>query len=188
MCGIIGIVGKAPVQERLIETLRRLEYRGYDSAGVALVADGRIDRRRARGKIRALEDALREAPLDGLTGVGHTRWATHGAPSETNAHPHRAGRVTLVHNGIIENFAELKAERAAAGRTFESETDSEVIPHLIDRELSRGASPIDALKATLDRLRGAIALAVLVEGEDEHILGARRGSPLVVGYGDGEMY
>ncbi|MCA6311219.1 glutamine--fructose-6-phosphate transaminase (isomerizing) [Phenylobacterium sp.] len=188
MCGIIGIVGKAPVQERLIETLRRLEYRGYDSAGVAMVAGSRVDRRRAQGKIRALEDVLRDQPLDGLTGVGHTRWATHGAPSQTNAHPHRAGRVTLVHNGIIENFAELKAELVAEGRTFESETDTEVIPHLIDRALAQGLAPLDALKSTLDRLRGAFALAVLIDGEDELILGARRGSPLVVGYGDGEMY
>ncbi|MCA3758832.1 MAG: glutamine--fructose-6-phosphate aminotransferase, partial [Phenylobacterium sp.] len=188
MCGIIGIVGKAPVQERLIETLRRLEYRGYDSAGVAMVEGGQVGRRRALGKIRALEEVLREQPLDGLTGVGHTRWATHGAPSETNAHPQRAGRVTLVHNGIIENFAELKAELAAEGRTFESETDTEVIPHLIDRALAQGLAPLDALKSTLDRLRGAFALAVLIDGEDELILGARRGSPLVVGYGDGEMY
>ena len=152
MCGIIGIVGKAPVQERLVETLKRLEYRGYDSAGVAMFDAGRVDRRRARGKIRALEDVLREAPLDGPTGVGHTRWATHGAPSETNAHPHRAGRVTLVHNGIIENFAELKAELAAEGRTFESETDTEVIPHRIDRALAQGLAPLDALQSPLDDL------------------------------------
>jgi len=188
MCGIIGIVGKVAVEARLIETLKRLEYRGYDSAGVAIVADGQVGRRRARGKIRALEDVLREQPLDGLTGIGHTRWSTHGAPSEANAHPHRAGRVSLVHNGIIENFAELKAELAAEGCTFESETDTEVIPHLINQALSAGLSPLDALKQTLDRLRGAFALAVLIEGEDELILGARRGSPLVVGYGDGEMY
>ncbi|KAI6244416.1 Glutamine--fructose-6-phosphate transaminase (isomerizing) [Aphelenchoides fujianensis] len=150
MCGIIGIVGKTPVADRLIESLKRLEYRGYDSAGVAGVVGGHIERRRAQGKIKALEAALAEEPLNAVTGIGHTRWATHGAPNVKNAHPHTAGRVTLVHNGIIENFAELKAELAAAGRTFESDTDT--------------------------------------EGEDSLILGARRGSPLVVGEGQGEMF
>ena len=188
MCGIIGIVGKQPVTERLMDSLKRLEYRGYDSAGVATIVDGKIERRRAQGKIRALEDRLLNQPLSGTIGIGHTRWATHGAPSERNAHPHTSGRVTLVHNGIIENFAELKGELTAQGHSFESDTDTEVIAHLIDRQLSRGDSPVTALKNTLDQITGAFALAVLIAGEDNMIMGARRGSPLVVGYGVGEMF
>ncbi len=188
MCGIIGIVGKAPVSDRLIESLKRLEYRGYDSAGIAIQADGRVERRRALGKIRALEAALTERPLTAEVGIGHTRWATHGAPSERNAHPHTAGRVTLVHNGIIENFAELKTELQAEGRVFESETDTEVVAHLIDHYLAGGAAPLAAFKSALDRLTGAYALAVLIEGRDNFIMGARRGSPLVVGTGAGEMF
>lgn len=188
MCGIIGIVGKTGVQDRLIDSLKRLEYRGYDSAGVAGVVDGKVERRRAKGKIRALEDVLAAEPLNATVGIGHTRWATHGAPSERNAHPHKAGKVTLVHNGIIENFAELRRELEAAGRTFESETDTEVIAHLLDSELATGLEPLAALKATLDRLTGAYALGVLIEGEEQLVMGARRGSPLVVGYGDGEMF
>jgi glucosamine--fructose-6-phosphate aminotransferase (isomerizing) len=188
MCGIIGIVGVSPVTPRLIESLKRLEYRGYDSAGVAVVANGEVDRRRAQGKIRALEQKLGDEPLNGTVGIGHTRWATHGAPSERNAHPHRAGRVTLVHNGIIENWAELRAELEAAGRRFESDTDTEVIAHLVDRELEAGKAPLAAFKSALDRLTGAYALAALIEGEDGLVLGARRGSPLVVGHGDGEMF
>ena len=188
MCGIIGIVGKTPVTERLIESLRRLEYRGYDSAGVAVVANGGLDRRRAKGKIQALADVLREHPLAGTTGMGHTRWATHGAPSERNAHPHIYGRVAVVHNGIIENFAILKQELKDIGHIFESDTDSEIIAHLIDAELNTGLAPLPAFKAALDRLEGAYALGVLIKGEDELVMGARRGSPLVVGYGDGEMF
>ena len=188
MCGIIGIVGKQPVTERLMDSLKRLEYRGYDSAGVATIVGGKIERRRAQGKIRALEDRLLNQPLSGTIGIGHTRWATHGAPSERNAHPHTSGRVTLVHNGIIENFAELKGELTAQGHSFESDTDTEVIAHLIDRQLSRGDSPVTALKNTLDQITGAFALAVLIAGEDNMIMGARRGSPLVVGYGVGEMF
>ena len=188
MCGIIGIVGNIPVTDRLIESLRRLEYRGYDSAGVATVQNGRLDRRRAKGKIRALDDVLREQPLAGTTGMGHTRWATHGAPSERNAHPHIYGRVAVVHNGIIENFAELKRELIEAGHVFESDTDSEVIAHLIDAELNTGLTPLAAFKAALDRLEGAYALGILIKGEDTLVMGARRGSPLVVGYGDGEMF
>jgi glucosamine--fructose-6-phosphate aminotransferase (isomerizing) len=188
MCGIIGIVGTSPVAGRLIDSLRRLEYRGYDSAGVAVVDHGEIVRRRAPGKLRNLEGVLIESPLNGAVGIGHTRWATHGAPTERNAHPHQAGRVAVVHNGIIENFAELKRELTAEGRTFASDTDSEVVAHLIDRALVGGAAPLAALKATLDRITGAYALAVLIEGEPNLILAARRGPPLVVGYGDGEMY
>jgi len=188
MCGIIGIVGRAAVAPRLIESLRRLEYRGYDSAGVAAIVDGKLERRRAPGKLRELEAVLERDPLPGETGIGHTRWATHGAPTERNAHPHIAGRVAVVHNGIIENFAELKAELQAAGRVFESETDTEVVAQLLDRELQHGGSPLEAFKATLDRLKGAFALGVLVAGEDEVILGARNGPPLAIGFGEGEMY
>jgi glucosamine--fructose-6-phosphate aminotransferase (isomerizing) len=188
MCGIIGIVGTQPVADRLIDSLKRLEYRGYDSAGVAAVVDGKVERRRAQGKIRNLEAVLAEQPLVAQNGIGHVRWATHGAPNVRNAHPHTAGRVTLVHNGIIENFAELKTELAATGRTFESDTDTEVIAHLIDAELATGLAPLEAFKAALDRLTGAYALAVLIEGADDLILGARRGSPLVVGEGQGEMF
>jgi glucosamine--fructose-6-phosphate aminotransferase (isomerizing) len=188
MCGIIGIVGVKPVAERLVESLKRLEYRGYDSAGVATVHDGRIERRRAAGKLRNLEEVLAAHPIAGDVGIGHTRWATHGGPTERNAHPHVAGRIAVVHNGIIENFAELKAELQAKGRVFESETDTEVIAHLIDQMLCEGFDPLEAFKNSLERLRGAYALAVLVAGEDGMILGARRGPPLVVGYGDGEMF
>ncbi len=188
MCGIIAIVGGEPVTERLLESLRRLEYRGYDSAGVAVAIGGKVERRRAQGKIKALEAALAAHPLDGQVGIGHTRWATHGAPTTRNAHPHTAGRVTLVHNGIIENYAELKAELAANGHVFHSDTDTEIIAHLLDAELATGLAPVEALKATLDRLTGAYALAILIEGEERLVLGARRGSPLVVGYGAGEMF
>jgi glucosamine--fructose-6-phosphate aminotransferase (isomerizing) len=188
MCGIIGIVGTRPVAERLVESLKRLEYRGYDSAGIAAQVDGRLERRRAPGKLRELEAVLAEQPLPAETGIGHTRWATHGAPTERNAHPHIAGRVAVVHNGIIENFAELKAELIAKGRTFQSDTDTEVVAHLLDEHLDEGLEPVAAFKATLDRLRGAYALAVLVGGEREVILGARNGPPLAVGYGEGEMF
>jgi glucosamine--fructose-6-phosphate aminotransferase (isomerizing) len=188
MCGIIGIVGRSPVAPRLIDSLKRLEYRGYDSAGVASIVDGAIERRRAPGKLLNLEAVLKGDPLPGTIGVGHTRWATHGAPTTANAHPHVAGRVAVVHNGIIENFAPLKAELIAEGRRFQSETDTEVVAHLIDRELSKGLAPLAAFKAMLDRIEGAYALAVLIAGEKPVILGARFGPPLVVGHGKGEMY
>jgi len=188
MCGIIGIVGTKPVAERLVESLKRLEYRGYDSAGIAGQVDGVLQRRRAPGKLRELESVLAHETLVATTGIGHTRWATHGAPTLRNAHPHIVGRVAVVHNGIIENFAELKAELIAAGREFQSDTDTEVVAHLLDAELAKGLSPLDAFKATLDRLRGAFALCILVGGEDETILAARNGPPLAVGHGDGEMY
>ena len=192
MCGIIGIVGRAPVADRLVESLRRLEYRGYDSAGVAASTPDGLDVRREKGKLRNLEALLGERPVRGETGIGHTRWATHGPPAEKNAHPQRAGRVAVVHNGIIENFAELKKELQAQGRSFASDTDTEVIAQLIDRQLEttpRGAGgSLAAFKAVLDRLEGAYALGVLIEGDEDVVLGARRGSPLVVGHGDGEMF
>ena len=189
MCGIIGIVGRSPATPRLVESLRRLEYRGYDSAGVATLDDGRIDRRRAAGKLRNLEAVLDEAPLPGSTGIGHTRWATHGPPVERNAHPHVSGRVALVHNGIIENFAELKAELIAQGRTFTSDTDTEVVAQLLDAEIEATGEVERAFSRVLKRLRGAYALAVMVQGEGEPtLLGARLGPPLVVGHGDGEMF
>ncbi len=188
MCGIIGIVGTKPVAERLIESLKRLEYRGYDSAGIAAQVDGKLARRRAPGKLRELEAVVAADPLIAETGIGHTRWATHGAPTERNAHPHIAGRVAVVHNGIIENFAELKAGLIARGRVFSSDTDTEVVAHLIDEALNDGLDPQAAFKATLDKLRGAYALAVLVGGEREVIMGARNGPPLAVGYGEGEMF
>ncbi|HZZ32944.1 MAG TPA: glutamine--fructose-6-phosphate transaminase (isomerizing) [Phenylobacterium sp.] len=188
MCGIIGIVGRSSVQERLIDSLKRLEYRGYDSAGVAGVVDGHVQRRRAAGKIKALEEVLAADPLNATVGIGHTRWATHGGPSTRNAHPHTAGRVSLVHNGIIENYAELREMLKAEGRTFESETDTEVIAALIDSELASGKDPVTALKAALDQLSGAYAIGVLIDGEDELVMGARKGSPLVIGYGEGEMF
>jgi glucosamine--fructose-6-phosphate aminotransferase (isomerizing) len=188
MCGIIGIVGTQPVTARLIDSLKRLEYRGYDSAGVATINGGKLERRRAQGKIRELEAVLAEQPLAASVGIGHTRWATHGVPSERNAHPHKAGRVSLVHNGIIENFAELKTELMAKGRAFESDTDTEVIAQLIDDRLEAGDEPLTAFKTALDKLTGAYALAVLIEGHDGLVMGARRGSPLVVGHGDGEMF
>ena len=187
MCGIIGIVGETPVQDRLIESLRRLEYRGYDSAGIAGVVGGRIERRRAAGKLKNLEAVLVANPLFATVGIGHTRWATHGPPTEGNAHPHQAGKVVLVHNGIIENFAELKAALIAEGRVFVTDTDTEVVAQLLDRELA-GQPPLEAFKATLDQLRGAFALVVMIEGQNDLLMGARRGPPLVVGYGDGEMF
>jgi glucosamine--fructose-6-phosphate aminotransferase (isomerizing) len=188
MCGIIGILGQQAVTARLLEALRRLEYRGYDSAGVATLVDGVIERRRAQGKIKNLEDVLVQSPLAGHTGIGHTRWATHGAPSERNAHPHATARVAVVHNGIIENFRTLRAELEAEGRVFDSETDTEVITQLVSRALELGASPKDAVIAALSRVRGAFAIACLFTGEEDLLIGARQGSPLVVGMGDGEMF
>jgi glucosamine--fructose-6-phosphate aminotransferase (isomerizing) len=189
MCGIIGIIGNSDAAPRLLESLRRLEYRGYDSAGIAVQTANGPERRRAEGKIRNLEAVIDKEPLSGHVGIGHTRWATHGAPSLRNAHPHSAGRVSVVHNGIIENFAELKSELKAKGHEFSSDTDTEVIAHLLDEALDTGATPKDAFKGVLDRLHGAYALAILVKDEAELLLGARRGSPLVVGWGeDGEMF
>ncbi len=188
MCGIVGILGKASVAERLLDGLKRLEYRGYDSAGICTVHDGEFDRRRAPGKLVNLAERLREEPLPGLAGIAHTRWATHGAPTEDNAHPHIAGDVVLVHNGIIENFKPLRDELIADGREFKSQTDSEVVAHLIARELERGSAPQRAVATVLPRLHGAFALGVMFRTHPDLIIGARLGAPLTVGYGEGENY
>ncbi|MEO0410271.1 MAG: glutamine--fructose-6-phosphate transaminase (isomerizing) [Pseudomonadota bacterium] len=188
MCGIIGIIGEKSVSERMIYGLRRLEYRGYDSAGIAVCTQSGVKRRRAAGKLFNLEKAVDESPLEGKRGIGHTRWATHGAPTVGNAHPHASGCVTVVHNGIIENFKSLREELRAAGRTIETETDTEVIAHVVDRYLSEGLSPQDAFQKALAQFTGAYALAVMIEGDAERIYAARKGSPLVIGHGHGEMY
>jgi len=188
MCGIVGVLGKGPVAELLVDALKRLEYRGYDSAGVATLENGQIGRRRAEGKLRNLEELLKAEPLHGNTGIGHTRWATHGKPSEANAHPHMTDDVAIVHNGIIENFRELKAQLVAQGAPFTSDTDTEVIAHLITRELRAGKDPVAAVYQTLTHLQGAFALAMIFRGYDDLMIVARQGSPLAIGYGDGEMF
>lgn len=186
MCGIVGILGREPVSGQLIEALKRLEYRGYDSAGVATLEDGRLTRRRAEGKLRNLEAVLREQPLHGTSGIGHTRWATHGRPTEVNAHPHATAKVAVVHNGIIENFRELRESLRAKGHRFVTETDTEVVAHLVTDALDGGLSPAEAVAASLPKLRGAFALAFLFDGADDLMIGARQGAPLAVGYGGGE--
>lgn len=188
MCGIIGILGKENVTSRLVEGLRRLEYRGYDSAGVATLSDGEIERRRAEGKLDNLVSVLSESPIDGVTGIAHTRWATHGAPTTDNAHPHATDEVALVHNGIIENFKELRDELRARGRRFESETDTEVVAHMISEQVEGGVAPRDAVRKTLDHLHGAFALAIMFKSDPDLLIGARLGSPLVMGHGDGESF
>jgi len=188
MCGIVGILGKEPVAAGIVEALKRLEYRGYDSAGVATLENGEIGRRRAAGKLKNLEERLRASPLLGTSGIGHTRWATHGAATETNAHPHMAGDVVIVHNGIIENFRELKDELLAEGTTFETQTDTEVVAQLLARERKRGKSPREAVRNVLPRLEGAFGLAILFKGDNNLLIGARKGSPLAVGHGEGEMF
>ena len=188
MCGIIGIVGKEEVCGRLLSGLRRLEYRGYDSAGIATDHDGLIDRRRAPGKLDNLAAVLQENPLPGTTGIAHTRWATHGAPTEDNAHPHATGEVAVVHNGIIENFKPLREELQARGRVFSSQTDTEVVAHLVSEQIEQGVEPKAAVAGVLKRLHGAFALAILFRQHPDLLIGARLGSPLVVGYGDGETY
>ena len=188
MCGIVGILGKEPVAGNIVEALRRLEYRGYDSAGVATLEDGAIDRRRAVGKLHNLAALLERQPLSGTSGIGHTRWATHGGVTETNAHPHIVGDVVVVHNGIIENFRSLKDELIADGAVFTTQTDTEVVAQLLAREMRRGLKPIEATKAVLPRLEGAFALALLFRGEKDLLIGARNGPPLAVGHGNGEMY
>ncbi len=188
MCGIVGVIGSRQAAPLLLEALRRLEYRGYDSAGIATLVDGQIDRRRAEGKLGNLSAALDRTPLFGTIGIGHTRWATHGAPTVNNAHPHGTIRVSLVHNGIIENHAELRAELEAAGQVFSTETDTETVAQLVDLNLQRGMKPIEAAGAAFRRLRGAYALAMIFAGEDELIVGAQHGAPLAVGFGDDEMF
>jgi glucosamine--fructose-6-phosphate aminotransferase (isomerizing) len=188
MCGIIGILGRGPVAEQLVDSLKRLEYRGYDSAGVATIEGDMLERRRAEGKLKNLEGRLREDPLMGYTGIGHTRWATHGKPNEKNAHPHATENVAVVHNGIIENFRELRAELEKGGAKFSSDTDTEVVAHLVNSYLLKGFSPQEAVKASLPRLRGAFALAFLFKGHENLLIGARKGSPLAIGHGEGEMY
>lgn len=188
MCGIVGIVGTRPVRSRLLRGLRRLEYRGYDSAGLAIHTVGGLERRRAAGKIANLEAIVDDASFDGVTGIAHTRWATHGAPTEDNAHPHTSGPVSLVHNGIIENFQALRDDLIARGRVFESETDTETIAHLLATEVEAGASPANAMAAVLPRLEGAFALAALFDNHDGMVIAARKGAPLVIGYGNGEMF
>jgi glucosamine--fructose-6-phosphate aminotransferase (isomerizing) len=188
MCGIIGIIGQEPAAPQLIDALKRLEYRGYDSAGVATLEHGVLTRRRAQGKLKNLEQRLASEPLSGTIGIGHTRWATHGRPTENNAHPHATEKLAVVHNGIIENFVELRRELQAKGAKFVTETDTEVVAHLVSQEMERGASPVEAVKAALPRLRGAFALAFLFAGEDNLLIGARKGSPLAIGYGEGAMF
>jgi len=188
MCGIVGILGSKPVAGDLVEALKRLEYRGYDSAGIATVVAGQLDRRRAEGKLKNLAERLSAEPLDGLAGIGHTRWATHGKPTEDNAHPHMNDHVSVVHNGIIENFRELRDELSAAGHVFQSETDTETVVHLITHFLQQGASSEDAVSKALGRLKGAFALGIIFAADDNLMIAARQGSPLAIGHGDGEMY
>ena len=192
MCGIIGIVGEGNVADRLVDGLKRMEYRGYDSAGICTLHDGALVRRRAEGRLANLVTVLAGDPAPGNVGIAHTRWATHGAPTASNAHPHATGEVAIVHNGIIENYKDLRAELAAKGRSFESETDTEIVAHLISAEVEAGADPVAAVRAVLPRLRGAFALAIAFRRHPDLLIGARLGSPLVVGYGtgaqDGEMY
>ena len=188
MCGIIGILGRAPVAEQLVDSLKRLEYRGYDSAGVATLEGDHLERRRAEGKLKNLEARLKAEPLAGLTGIGHTRWATHGRPTENNAHPHATDNVAVVHNGIIENFRDLRIALEKQGAKFATETDTEVVAHLVNSYLMKGASPQEAVKASLPQLRGAFALVFLFKGHGDLMIGARKGSPLAIGHGEGEMY
>jgi glucosamine--fructose-6-phosphate aminotransferase (isomerizing) len=188
MCGIVGVLGRKPVARDILSALKRLEYRGYDSAGVATLEGGRLTRLRAEGKLKNLEAKLDSSPLEGTIGIGHTRWATHGKPSEANAHPHASPRVAVVHNGIIENFKALREELIAKGHRFATETDSEAAAFLVEDELAKGKKPAEAVAAALKRMRGAFALVYLFDGEDDLLIGARQGAPLAVGYGDGAMF
>src|SRR3981081_292917 len=188
MCGIVGILGRGPVAEQLVDSLKRLEYRGYDSAGVATLEGKHLQRRRAGGQLKNLHARLQAEPLAGHTGIGHTRWATHGRPTENNAHPHATDRVAVVHNGIIENFRELREALQEKGTVFKTETDTEIVLHLVDDLLAQGFGPVDAVKAALAQLRGAFALGFIFAGEDDLMIGARNGPPLAIGYGEGEMY
>ncbi|MGQ0676246.1 MAG: glutamine--fructose-6-phosphate transaminase (isomerizing), partial [Rhodospirillales bacterium] len=188
MCGIIGIIGKSDAAPQILDALKRLEYRGYDSAGIATLVNGHIDRRRAEGKLGNLDALLKSKPLPGKIGIGHTRWATHGAPTERNAHPHATDRVALVHNGIIENFQELRDELTRAGCNFTTETDTEAAVQLLTHYLRQGKTPHQAMGEAMKRLHGAFAIAVMFSGRHDLLMGARRGAPLAVGYGEGEMY
>ncbi|MGH6815290.1 MAG: glutamine--fructose-6-phosphate transaminase (isomerizing) [Hyphomicrobiaceae bacterium] len=188
MCGIVGILGSKPVAEDLVAALRRLEYRGYDSAGITTVENGHLDRRRAEGKLHNLQARLARQPLAGYAGLGHTRWATHGKPDERNAHPHMSETVSVVHNGIIENFRELREELTAKGHIFQTDTDTETVVHLVTEEMRQGHAPVAAVKRALDRLTGAFALGFIFAGHDDLMIAARQGSPLAIGYGNGEMY
>ena len=188
MCGIIGILGRGPVADQLVDSLKRLEYRGYDSAGVATLEGAQLARRRAEGKLKNLEARLKSQPLAGHIGIGHTRWATHGKPTEANAHPHATETVAVVHNGIIENFKELREQLEKSGATFASETDTEVVAHLVSSKMKQGKSPQDAVKEALPMLRGAFALAFVFKDQPDLMIGARKGSPLAIGFGEGEMY
>ncbi|MEM9106410.1 MAG: glutamine--fructose-6-phosphate transaminase (isomerizing), partial [Pseudomonadota bacterium] len=188
MCGIVGIIGHQPVAPQLVDALKRLEYRGYDSAGVATLHGGSLDRRRAEGKLINLEAELSGAPLEGNVGIGHTRWATHGAPTQNNAHPHFCDGVAVVHNGIIENFSEIRDQLTARGAEFRTETDTEVVAQLLASLISSGKTPAEAMRSTLNLIRGAYALAVMFDGEEGKIYGARNGPPLAIGHGVGEMY
>ncbi len=188
MCGIVGILGRGPVADQIVDSLKRLEYRGYDSAGVATLEGDHLERRRAEGKLKNLEIRLKAEPLAGHTGIGHTRWATHGKPTESNAHPHATPRVAVVHNGIIENFRELREALQKKGTVFKTETDTEIVLHLVDDYLVQGLKPADAVKAALTKLRGAFALGFIFAGDNDLMIGARNGPPLAIGYGEGEMY
>ncbi|MEL0436008.1 glutamine--fructose-6-phosphate transaminase (isomerizing) [Phycobacter sp. K97] len=188
MCGIVGVLGNHEAAPLLVEALKRLEYRGYDSAGIATVNEGKLDRRRAVGKLVNLSDLLVHDPLPGKSGIGHTRWATHGAPSVGNAHPHRAGAVAVVHNGIIENYRDLRAELAEVGIKFQTETDTETVALMTEHYMQSGMGPVEAARKTLSRLDGAFALAFLFDGEEDLIVAARKGSPLAIGHGEGEMF
>src|SRR5579871_4213551 len=188
MCGIVGIAGTREAAPVILEALKRLEYRGYDSAGIATLVDGHIERRRAPGKLTKLDEVLRARPLKGHTGIGHTRWATHGAPTESNAHPHATARVAIVHNGIIENFRELREELIKRGHKFESQTDSEVAAHLVTDNMDRGMAPDEAAKAAVARLTGAYSIAMIFKDHEGLLVGARKGPPLAVGYGETESY
>jgi glucosamine--fructose-6-phosphate aminotransferase (isomerizing) len=188
MCGIVGILGRGPVADQIVDSLKRLEYRGYDSAGVATLEGDRLERRRAEGKLKNLETRLKAEPLAGHTGIGHTRWATHGKPTEGNAHPHATARVAVVHNGIIENFRELREALQAKGTAFKTETDTEIVLHLVDSYLAKGVNPVEAVKSSLSQLRGAFALGFIFAGDDDLMIGARNGPPLAIGCGEGEMY
>src|SRR6201998_1567721 len=188
MCGIVGVIGKQPAAAVIVNALQRLEYRGYDSAGVATLVNGHIDRRRAEGKLANLVAALERLPLPGTTGIGHTRWATHGAPTENNAHPHGTSRVSIVHNGIIANHAALRAELGASGQELSTETDTETVAQLVDLNLQRGMAPVEAAGAAFRRLEGAYALAMIFAGHPELMIGAQHGAPLAVGFGEDEMF